>query len=271
MRPWRFRVYEVIFGTETRAGRAFDVCLLWTILISVLSVMLESVASVRAQFGNLFRAVELTVTVLFTVEYILRLVCVPRPLKYARSFFGLVDLLSLLPLYIGFVLTGGSSLVVIRVLRLLRIFRVLKLARFMKQADALLAVLKQSRYKIGVFLGAIATLILILGTVMYLIEGPQHGFSSIPQSMYWAVVTMTTVGYGDIAPATVAGKLLASVIMLIGYSVIVIPTGIVTFEAVGMAGRRVQGPRCPDCGLTRHEADAVYCRRCGACLGERRA
>ena len=270
MNQWRSTCYEVIFGTETRAGRAFDVALLWVIIVSIASVMLESVSSIRAQYGVLFKTVEWSVTVLFTIEYIFRLACVPSPAKYAKSFFGVIDLLSLLPLYVGFILAGSSSLVVIRVLRLLRIFRVLKLARFMKQADVLLAILKQSRYKIGVFLGTILTLVLILGTVMYLIEGPQRGFSSIPQSMYWAVVTMTTVGYGDIAPVTVPGKMIASLIMLIGYSVIVVPTGIVTFEAAGSI-KGTGGSACSQCGTDGHQNDAVYCRKCAAPLTERSA
>lgn len=260
------KLYEVIFGTDTPAGRLFDIVLLWTILISIGAVVLESVSSIRVRFGAGLKTIEWVVTVLFTLEYMLRLACIPKPSQYAKSFFGVIDLLAVLPTYLGLFLVGYHSFIVIRVLRLLRVFRVLKLARFMKQAEYLMKALKESRHKIGVFIGAVLTLVLILGTAMYLIEGEQNGFSSIPQSMYWAIVTMTTVGYGDIAPATVLGKMIASIIMLIGYSIIAVPTGIVTFEVTNAVKDRKQGSFCSQCQAIGHQEDAVYCRKCGTDL-----
>lgn len=265
MDSWKQQLNRVIFGTDTPAGRAFDIVLLWVILVSVLAVVFESVGSIRIKFGVGLKTIEWGVTALFTIEYVLRLLCAPKRLGYARSFFGIVDLLAVLPTYVGLFLVGHHSFIVIRTLRLLRIFRVLKLARFMKQADYLLAALRESRYKIGVFIGTVLTFVLILGTVMYLIEGEANGFSSIPQSMYWAIVTMTTVGYGDIAPMTVLGKMIASVIMLIGYSIIAVPTGIVTFE-VASAVKQYSGKRCEQCGVSGHQEDARYCRKCGASI-----
>jgi voltage-gated potassium channel len=265
---WRERLRVIIFGTDTPAGKAFDVALLVAILASVIAVMLDSVASIRATYGRALDAAEWFFTLLFTVEYALRLACVSIPRQYARSFFGVVDLLAVLPTYLSLLLPGAEHLLVIRGLRLLRIFRVFKLGHFIGEASVLRKALADSRHKITVFLGTIAILVTILGTAMYLIEGEENGFTSIPISIYWAVVTMTTVGYGDIAPHTVAGKALAMVVMILGYSIIAVPTGIVTAEIVESAKttRKLSTRRCPQCMAEGHDVDARYCKACGASL-----
>jgi voltage-gated potassium channel len=266
MAPWRHKLREVIFEADTKAGKAFDLALLVLILISIASVLLESIAGVRATYGSLLRGVEWGITGLFTLEYLLRLICVGRPLRYAVSFFGLVDLTAILPTYLSLFIGGAQTLIVIRALRLLRVFRILKLAQFVGEASLLARALKASRRKILVFLGAVSTLVLIIGALMYLIEGEGNGFTSIPQSIYWAVVTLTTVGYGDVAPQTVLGKFLASLVMIIGYAIIAVPTGIVTVE-LGRAGRKaVSTQACPQCGAEGHDPDAVHCKYCGAKL-----
>jgi voltage-gated potassium channel len=266
MAPWRHKLREVIFEADTKAGKAFDLALLVLILISIASVLLESIAGVRATYGSLLRGVEWGITGLFTLEYLLRLICVGRPLRYAVSFFGLVDLTAILPTYLSLFIGGAQTLIVIRALRLLRVFRILKLAQFVGEASLLARALKASRRKILVFLGAVSTLVLIIGALMYLIEGEGNGFTSIPQSIYWAVVTLTTVGYGDVAPHTVLGKFLASLVMIIGYAIIAVPTGIVTVE-LGRAGRKaVSTQACPQCGAEGHDPDAVHCKYCGAKL-----
>lgn len=265
--PWRARLHEVIFEADTPAGKSFDVVLLVAIVASVLAVMLESVASIRAEYGGLLRAIEWGFTILFSIEYVLRLVSVARPLHYARSMFGIIDLLSIVPTYLSVLITGSQSLLVIRALRLLRVFRVLKLAHFLGEAATLSAALRAARFKIVVFLLAVLTMIVILGTVMYLIEGEENGFTSIPQSIYWAIVTMTTVGYGDIAPQTVAGKVVASIVMILGYGVLAVPTGIVTVE-LASAHREggVSTLACRTCAAEGHRTDAGYCYACGAPL-----
>lgn len=254
---------EVIFEAETPAGKAFDVALLIAIVLSVLAVIFESVDSIRLVFGEALRAFEWGVTVVFTVEYLLRLYVVRRPMKYAFSFFGIVDLLAILPTYLGLVFVGTHSLVVIRALRLLRIFRVLKLVQLLGAAQALGKALKSSRDKIFVFLFSVVTLVVILGTVMYLVESGTPGFGSIPSSMYWAIVTLTTVGYGDIAPVSVLGKLIASVVMVIGYAIIAVPTGIVTAEIVKGVKGGVSTEACPSCSAEGHRDGAGFCFRCG--------
>ncbi len=258
----------MIFEADTRLGKAFDVALLIAILASVTAVCLESVAPIRARHGPLLRTIEWGLTIAFTLEYLLRLVCVRRPLRYALSFFGIVDLLAILPTYLSLVLTGAQSLIVIRALRLLRVFRVLKMGHFVAEADVLMKALGKSRRKILVFLGAVLTLVFILGTLMYLVEGNEDsGFTSIPESVYWAIVTMTTVGYGDIAPATVLGKFIASVVMIVGYGIIAVPTGIVGVEvhrAVKAAALNTQA--CPSCSHSGHDDDAQFCKHCGAAL-----
>jgi len=264
----RARLHEIIFEAETPAGKAFDVALLVSILLSVLVVVLESVASVRAQWGGLLRACEWGFTLLFSVEYGLRLLAVEQPWRYARSFFGIVDLLAIVPTYLSVLIPGTHSLLVIRMLRLLRVFRIFKLGRYVGEAETLLMALRASRPKIFVFLWAVLAIVVIAGSVMYLVEGEQHGFSSIPVSIYWAVVTLTTVGYGDIAPETVVGRFLAVVLMITGYGIIAIPTGIVSVELADAHRRamRVSTRACPGCGADGHTPEAGFCNQCGAAL-----
>jgi voltage-gated potassium channel len=262
----RERLHEIIFEAETPAGKAFDVALLVAIVASVVTVILESVTSIRAQYGPILRGMEWTFTILFTVEYVLRLLTVGRPMKYATSFFGIVDLLAVVPTYLSIFFAGAQSLIVIRALRLLRIFRVLKLAQFVGEARMLRAALFASLRKIIVFLGTVVTIVLIVGSLMYLVEGEGSGFTSIPQGMYWAIVTLTTVGYGDIAPQTVTGKVLASVVMILGYGIIAVPTGIVTVELAQARRAPISTEACPDCGRGGHDADAEFCKHCGTHL-----
>lgn len=268
--PWRERLHTVIFEADTPSGKAFDVALLVAIVLSVTAVMLESVEGVRERHGLALDSVEWLFTVLFTVEYFLRLLAVPRPVTYAWSFFGVVDLLAVLPTYLSLLIPGAESFLVIRGLRLLRIFRVFKLGRFLGEASVLQRALTSSRHKIGVFLGTVLILVTILGAAMYLIEGPENGFTSIPTAVYWAIVTMTTVGYGDLAPQTVIGKSLAALVMVLGYSILAVPTGIVTAEIVEEAvSRKVTTRACPGCLSEGHEHAARYCRDCGALLAPR--
>ena len=266
MQPWRERLHEIIFEAETPAGKAFDLALLVLIVASIVTVLLESVASIRGQYGPILRALEWGFTILFTAEYVLRLLCVRRPLRYARSFFGIVDLLAIVPTYLSVFFAGAQSLIVIRALRLLRIFRVLKLVHFVGEARMLRDALHASLRKITVFLGTVLTIVLIVGALMYLVEGEASGFTSIPQSIYWAIVTLTTVGYGDIAPQTVLGKLLASMVMVLGYGIIAVPTGIVTVELAHIRRAPITTEACPDCGAGGHDSDADFCKFCGARL-----
>ena len=262
---WRARLHEIIFEADTRAGRAFDLALLVAILVSVAAVVLESVVSIRHAYGGALRTVEWAITAAFTVEYVLRLVAVDRPARYARSFLGVVDLLAIVPSYLALVAPETQSLIVIRVVRLLRIFRILKLTHFLSEAQVLSSALRASRRKITVFLGFVGNVVVIVGALMYVIEGEEHGFTSIPTSMYWAVVTLTTVGYGDIAPRTALGQLMAALLMILGYGVIAVPTGIVTAE-LASASRGVSRQACPGCGREGHDVDAVHCKFCGASL-----
>jgi len=255
----------VIFEADTPAGRAFDVALLVAILVSVVVVMLESVVDIRREYGGVLRAVEWTITVLFTVEYVLRLLAVDHPWRYARSFLGLVDFLAVGPFYLTLILPEARSLVVVRAIRLLRVFRILKLAHFVGEAHQLVRALRASRRKITVFLGSVLTTVVIVGTVMYIVEGDENGFTSIPMSMYWAVVTMTTVGYGDIAPKTPLGRLLAAALMILGYGILAVPTGIVSVE-LAKTSHAVSGQACPGCGAEGHDVDASHCKYCGASL-----
>jgi voltage-gated potassium channel len=262
---WRERLHEVIFESDTRAGKTFDLVLLMCILASVLVVVLESIRSLRLAYGAELRAAEWFFTGLFSGEYILRLAAVRRPLRYARSFFGLVDLAAILPTYLSLFLPGTQALLVVRALRLLRIFRILKLAHFLGEAQALKAALRASVRKVTVFLTTVLILVVIIGALMYLVEGEAHGFTSIPQSIYWAIVTLTTVGYGDLAPATVLGKILASAVMILGYGIIAVPTGIVTVE-LSRRPSTISAQACPHCGAEGHDADARFCKYCGARL-----
>ncbi len=263
---WRFKLHEIIFEAETPAGRAFDVCLLVAIVLSVAAVSLESVAEVRAVYGTELRVLEWFFTILFTLEYLLRLASVGKPWRYARSFFGVVDLLAIVPTYLSLLVAGTQSLLVIRALRLLRIFRILKLAHFVGEARVLHAAVRASTRKIVVFLGTVLTLVLIVGALMYLIEGAGNGFTSIPQSVYWAIVTMTTVGYGDIAPQSILGKILASAVMILGYGIIAVPTGIVTVELAGALKHSTRTVACTECGAEGHATDAIFCKFCGTRL-----
>jgi len=263
---WRRQLHEIIFEADTPGGKAFDIALLICIALSITAVLLESVVDIRIRYGTLLRLFEWIITLLFTIEYILRLIAVERPWRYALSFFGLVDFLAIVPSYLSLIVAGTQSLIVIRALRLLRAFRVLKLAHFIGEAKMLRAAIRASARKIIVFLGTVSTLVLIIGALMYLIEGDENGFTSIPQSIYWAIVTMTTVGYGDIAPITVPGKILASLVMITGYGIIAVPTGIVTVELADARKRAVSTQACPSCGAEGHDVDAKFCKFCGASL-----
>ncbi|MDH3292427.1 MAG: ion transporter [Gemmatimonadota bacterium] len=263
----RERVHRIIFGHDTPAGKAFDVVLILAIVASVVVVMLDSVQAARLQYGTTLRALEWIFTILFTVEYVVRLWCVPRAIRYARSFFGVVDLLAILPTYLSLFIPGGQALLSVRALRLLRIFRILKLGLYVSEAAVLMRALRQSRQKITVFIAAVLTLVVVMGSMMYLVEGTINGFTSIPRSVYWAIVTLTTVGYGDIAPRTNLGQALAAVIMIMGYAIIAVPTGIVTVE-LGNVVRRTRAERvCQRCQLAGHDPDAVHCKRCGDKIG----
>ena len=266
---WRLKLYIIIFEAETPAGKAFDVGLIGVILTSVAVVMLESVQTIRADYGSLLAMAEWVFTVLFTIEYVLRLTCVGRPSHYAKSFFGVVDLLAVIPTYVSVLVPGAQFLLVIRLIRILRVFRVLKLVHYVSEADVLMTALRASRRKITIFVFAVLTLVVILGSLMYLIEGNANGFTSIPRSVYWAIVTLTTVGYGDISPQTNMGQALAAVVMITGYAIIAVPTGIITSEItrLGRPGGPVHSAaRCPHCSRSGHEEDAVFCRYCGNAL-----
>ncbi|HKO60570.1 MAG TPA: ion transporter [Pyrinomonadaceae bacterium] len=260
----RARLHEIIFEADTRAGRLFDLVLIWLILLSVATVVLESVRQVRMQYGDLLYTLEWVFTLLFTVEYLLRLLSVRRPLRYATSFFGIVDLLAIIPTYLSIFVPGSQYLLVIRILRLLRVFRLLKLSEYVAEADTLRRALRASRRKISVFLSAVVLLVVVIGALMYVIEGERHGFTSIPVSIYWAIVTLTTVGYGDLSPRTPFGKILASIVMVIGYGIIAVPTGIVSVElAHATRQQRITRQSCPSCGGEAHDDDAVHCKYCG--------
>ena len=263
---WRQRMHEVIFGAETPAGKAFDVVLLVAIVLSVVAVMLDSVAEINARWGRWLLAVEWFFTVLFTVEYVARLACVGRPWKYAVSFFGIVDLLAIVPTYLSIFFAGSQALLVIRTLRLVRVFRVLHFTWHYREAQALVRALRATRARITVFLVVVVSLVVILGSAMYLLESraPNSGFTSIPRSVYWAIVTMTTVGYGDIAPQTILGQTLAAVVMILGYCIIIVPIGVFSVEIVAARQREADGRTCPDCGGEGHDPDAVHCKHCGA-------
>jgi voltage-gated potassium channel len=262
---WRDTLYRIIFGHDTPGGKRFDVALIMAILVSVLAVILDSVQTIHAQYGSLLYAIEWGFTILFTVEYLLRLSCARNAGRYAVSFFGLVDLLAFLPTYVSIVIPGSQAFLVIRILRILRVFRVLKLVEYLGEAAVLMAALRESRRKITVFLLAVLALAVILGSLMYVVEGEANGYTSIPRSIYWAIVTLTTVGYGDISPQTNLGQMVAAAIMMLGYAIIAIPTGIVTLELSRAHGRSA-ARRCPDCGEGRHDLDAVHCKWCGARL-----
>ncbi len=260
--PWRRMTHDIIFEAETPAGRAFDIVLLISISLSVFVVILDSVASIRAAYGPLLDALEWFFTLVFTVEYAMRLISVRHPLRYARSFFGVVDLLAIIPTYLSLFILGSHYLIVVRLLRLLRIFRILKLAEYLREAKMLRRALRSSQRKISVFLLTIITLTVIIGAMMYVIEGEANGFTDIPTSIYWAIVTLSTVGYGDISPKTPLGQMVAAIVMLLGYGIIAVPTGIVTVE-LSRARTSVSTRACQSCGGADHDDDALYCKHCG--------
>lgn len=264
---WRSRMHEIIFESHTYAGKAFDVTLLAFIVVSIIVVMLDSVADLHARYGRLFFILEWSFTIVFTIEYILRLICIRKPFKYMFSVLGIIDLLAIIPSYLSFLYIGSQSLLVFRALRLLRVFRIFKLVHFVSEMRFLSIAILNSIRKISIFILFVLSAVVILGSVIYLVEGPSNGFTSIPQSVYWAIVTITTVGYGDIAPVTPLGKFIASFIMLLGYGIIAVPTGIVTTEmALAAKSQKQDSQACPACGREGHDHDAKFCKFCGAHL-----
>ncbi|HVE60485.1 MAG TPA: ion transporter [Chitinophagaceae bacterium] len=264
---WRNKLHQTIYESNTTAGKTFDIVLLVVILASIVVVMLDSVKSINQQYGSLFYILEWTFTGLFTIEYILRLICIQRPWLYITSSLGIIDLLALIPSYLSIFFVGAHSLLVFRALRLLRIFRIFKLAHFIAEMQFLQAAIYSSLKKISIFMLAVLTLVIILGSVMYLVEGRTNGFNSIPDSIYWAIVTITTVGYGDISPVTPLGKFIASIMMFIGYGIIAVPTGIITTDiAIAVRSKKQGGETCPGCGREGHDRDAKCCKYCGAVL-----
>lgn len=268
---WKQKLHETIYEADTLHGKIFNISLLIVIIASIIFVMLESVAEIDAKYHTFLNAAEWVITILFTLEYIARIITVKNPSKYIFSFFGIIDLLSTIPKYLSFILTGSHSLVALRALRLLRVFRILKLARYIGESTNLKRALQLSRAKITIFMMFVLILCVILGTIMYLVEsGQDSGFTSIPRSVYWAIVTLTTVGYGDIAPATALGQFIASFIMLMGYAIIAVPTGIVTAEMTNIKKHKVQTntQSCPYCMATKHRDNAEFCYKCGNLLNE---
>lgn len=263
----RREIYTIIFEADTKAGLRFDLFLIFAILVSILVVIIDSVQSVNARHAQLMNTLEWGFTLLFTLEYAARLYCVDNRWRYATSFFGIIDLLSILPTYIAFFVPEAHALIDVRILRLLRIFRVLKLTLYVAEYSTLMRALRASRRKILIFITFVLMLDLLLGTLMYVIEGPAHGFTSIPMAMYWAIVTMTTVGYGDLTPQTDAGRFLSSAMMLLGWGILAVPTGIVTSEMTAQRVQRgVTTRTCPSCLTEGQDADAKFCKECGKAL-----
>jgi len=262
---WRGSLHTIVFESETTAGRIFDISVICLILLSVAAVMLESIREVRDVYGYELNVAEWFFTVLFTFEYILRLMSVRRPLRYALSFYGLVDLIAVVPTYLGLLLPGTQFFLTVRILRLLRIFRILKLAEYTSASRIITSALSASRKKILVFLVGVITIVTVVGSLMYVVEGEENGFINIPTGIYWAIVTLTTVGYGDLSPQTALGKAFASLVMILGYGIIAVPTGIVTAEFT-RAARPVSTHVCPECHAEPHELDAIHCKYCGSRL-----
>ena len=262
---WKSKLHEIIYEADTPAGKLFDIVLLIAILASIILVMLESVKSFDDKYHDLLNISEWIITILFTLEYILRIVTVKKPIKYITSFYGIIDLLSTIPKYLSLIFVGTHALVALRALRLLRVFRILKLARYLGASNNLIVALKASKAKISVFLFAVIILSIILGTIMYMIEGEENGFTNIPKSVYWCIVTLTTVGYGDIAPQTPLGQFIASLVMVLGYGIIAVPTGIVTAEMTKNKDHKVDTntQSCPNCSVDQHKDNAEYCYDCG--------
>ena len=266
-KDWKIRLHEIIYEAETKEGKLFDVILLIFILLSVFLVMLESVQSVNEKYYALLNISEWIITILFSIEYILRIVSVKKPLSYIFSFYGIIDLLSTIPKYLSFIMVGSHNLIALRALRLLRVFRILKLTRYIGASNNLVLAMKASKTKIAVFLYFVIILCFILGTIMYIIEGADNGFTNIPKSIYWAIVTLTTVGFGDITPQTPFGQFIASIIMILGYAIIAIPTGIVSSEMTKKNQILEENTEvCPNCTTEHHKENAKYCYRCGSKL-----
>jgi voltage-gated potassium channel len=268
---WRNKLHEVIFGADTKSGKVFDVTLLLLIIISVVLVMLESVSTINDIYGDWFHLAEWIITIFFTIEYILRLICVFKPSKYVFSFYGIIDLISILPSYIELFLGISNYLSAVRAMRLLRVFRIFKLAKFLKESNRLVEALKASQAKITVFIFFVFMIVIVIGSLMYLIEGgPNSDFTSIPRSIYWAIVTLTTVGYGDIAPVTATGQFIAAIVMLMGYAVIAVPTGIVSAEIAQSNDKKPENnysaKSCQSCLSNDHDMDAQFCKHCGEAL-----
>jgi voltage-gated potassium channel len=262
MLTFRQKIYTVIFGTRTRPGRVFDIILLILIVLSVLTVILESTQPLRSMYLKQFRATEWFFTAIFTLEYIFRIYSHPKPIKYITSFLGIIDLVAILPSYLGLIYDYANFMLTIRAFRLLRVFRILKLTRYITEADQLMVALRQSFKKVVVFFEVVLVLVLFMGTIMYMVEGEESGFNSIPQSIYWAIVTITTVGYGDIAPVTLVGKIIASIAMLTGYSIIAVPTGIITIE-IGRLSSGDKKKYCRSCDYVTKDPMAQFCSHCG--------
>lgn len=264
MNELKSKLYEIIFEADTPAGKAFDVFLLIIIVISIVAVSLESVTGIQLRYGRELYLLEWTITFFFTIEYILRIWVIKKPSKYIFSFYGIIDLLAILPSFIGIFFHGAQGLIIIRGIRLLRMFRLFKLTRYTREAESLLKAMRASRTKISVFLFTVLTVVIIIGALMYLVEGEKNGFTSIPKGIYWAIVTLTTVGYGDIAPATNLGQFIASLVMILGYGIIAVPTGIVTAEMTrARLSKTITTQGCSHCLKENHDPDAVYCKYCG--------
>ena len=266
IKKWQSTLHEIIFEADTHSGKIFDIILIIIILLSVLTVMLDSVKEINLDHGDLLYTLEWIFTIFFSIEYIFRLISVGRPLQYAKSFFGIIDLLAILPTYFSLIFPGSQYFIVIRILRLLRIFRILKLVQFLKEAQLLVKALRSSGRKVAVFLFTVLLLVVIFGSLMYVIEGEENGFINIPTSIYWAIVTLTTVGYGDVSPQTGLGQTIASIIMILGYSIIAVPTGIVSVEMAQAYKVSTSTQACPQCSYEGHDEDAKYCKDCGAKL-----
>lgn len=268
-KKWRHKLHEVIYEADTKLGKWFDVVLLLLIIMSVLMVMLESVPSIDQKYHPYLDIIEWIITILFSLEYFLRILAVKKPIIYIKSFFGIIDLLAILPKYISLFAFGTQSLVAIRALRLLRVFRILKLTRYTHEANILMIALRRSRPKILVFISTVLIICIIFGSIMYLVEGSKSGFTSIPRSVYWCIVTLTTVGYGDIAPITAIGQFIAAFIMILGYGIIAVPTGIVTAElARSFQNKKTNTQACPNCMNENHMDHAIHCHRCGKVLND---
>ncbi|HET7897567.1 MAG TPA: ion transporter [Flavisolibacter sp.] len=266
-RSWRVRIYETIYESNTVAGKTFDIALLIFILGSIAVVMLDSIASYHKKYGQIFFVLEWIFTGLFTIEYILRLISIRKPVRYIFSSLGIIDLLAIVPSYLSILFAGAQSFLVLRALRLLRIFRIFKLTHFLTEMEFLKTAISTSMKKIAIFMLVVFSLVIILGSIMYLVENGRNGFNSIPDSVYWAIVTITTVGYGDISPGTPMGKFIASIMMFIGYGIIAVPTGIVTTDLTMAVRRKQKGSEaCPGCGKEGHDRDAKFCKYCGTKL-----